>query len=99
MPPTGQSLFFASPKKRNQKFAKRECAHLAKPSYARAKGNPTEAVRLGPDCSAVLVVWGLAPNSLRGLRPLRSNNRAKSVHEARYRARPQTPALLDASHG
>jgi len=51
------------------------------------------------DCSAVLGVWGLAPNSLRGLRPLRSDNRAKSVDEARYRSRPQTPALLDASHG
>jgi len=51
------------------------------------------------DCSAVLGVWGLAPNSLRGLRPLRSDNRAKSVVDARLRARPQTPVLLDASHG
>ena len=34
------------------------------------------------DCSAVLGFWGLAPNSLRGLRPLRSNSRAKSVDEA-----------------
>ena len=41
VPPTGQFLFFASPKKRNQK-----------------KGDPTEAVRPGPDCSAVLGVRG-----------------------------------------
>ena len=41
-------LFFASPKKSRQKVAKRECAHLAKPSYAHAKGDPTEAVGLGP---------------------------------------------------
>ena len=34
------------------------------------------------DCSAVLGLWGLAPNSLRGLRPLRSNSRAKSEDEA-----------------
>jgi hypothetical protein len=34
------------------------------------------------DCSAVLGVWGLAPNSLRGLWPLRSDSRAKSVDEA-----------------
>ena len=46
------------------------------------KATPTGAVRLGPDCSAVLGVWGLAPNSLRGLRPLRSDSRAKSVDEA-----------------
>jgi len=51
------------------------------------------------NCSAVLGVWGLAQNSLRGLRPLRSDNRAKSVVDARLRARPQTPVLLDASHG
>src|SRR3982751_1384397 len=46
------------------------------------KATPTGAVRLGPDCSAVLGVWGLAPNSLRGLWPLRSDSRAKSVDEA-----------------
>jgi len=51
------------------------------------------------DCSAVLGVWDLAQNSLRGLRPMRSDNRAKSVDEACLRTRPQTPVLLDATHG
>ena len=63
------------------------------------KGGPDGGGRPVADCSVVLGVWGLAPNSLRGLRPLRSDSRAKSVDEARYRARPQTPALLDATHG
>jgi len=62
------------------------------------KGDPTVAVRFA-DCSAVLGLWGLAPNSLRSLCSLRSNTRAKSVDEARLRARPQSPALLYTTHG
>jgi len=46
------------------------------------KGGPDGDGRPEADCSAVLGVWGLAPNSLRGLWPLRSNSRAKSVDEA-----------------
>jgi len=46
------------------------------------KRRPDGGGRPRADCSAVLGVWGLAPNSLRGLRPLRSDNRANSVHEA-----------------
>jgi len=41
----------------------------------------------------------LTPNSLRGLGPLRSNNRAKLVNEARWRALLQSPALLSSSEG
>jgi len=41
----------------------------------------------------------LAPNSLRSLCSLRSNNRAKSVNEARWRALLQSPALLSSSEG
>ena len=63
------------------------------------KGGPDGGGRPRADGSAVLGVWGLAQNSLRALWALRSNSRAKSVDEARLRARPQTPALLDASHG
>ena len=71
---------------------------MAKPSYARTKGDPTVAVRPGPDCSAVLGLCSVAPNSLRSLCSLRSNSRAKSVDEGA--ARPlQSPALLDATHG
>jgi hypothetical protein len=38
-------------------------------------------------------------NSLRGLQPLRSNSRPKSVVDARCRALPQSPALLSSSEG
>jgi len=49
---------------------------FASPKKSRQKkGDPTEAVRLGPDCSAVLGVWGLAPNSLCSLRSRRSDKR------------------------
>jgi len=41
------------------------------------------------DCSAVLGFWGLAPNSLRGLRPLRSDSRAKSEYEACFARGPK----------
>jgi hypothetical protein len=46
------------------------------------KGGPDGGGRPMADCSAVLGVWGLAPNSLRGPWPLRSDSRAKSVDEA-----------------
>jgi hypothetical protein len=46
------------------------------------KGGPDGGGRPEADCAAVLGLWGLAPNSLRGLWPLRSDSRAKSVDEA-----------------
>ena len=46
------------------------------------KGGPDGGGRPRADCSAVLGVWGLAQNSLRALRALRSDSRAKSVDEA-----------------
>jgi len=51
------------------------------------------------DCSVVLVLWG--PRQTRFVRCAHctQTNGAKSVDEARRRARPQTPALLDATHG
>ena len=73
---------------------------FASPKKEGKEGRPRrERSALGADYSVVLGFWGLAPNSLRGLWPLRSDSRAKSVDEARCRARPQTPALLDATHG
>jgi hypothetical protein len=46
------------------------------------KRRPDGGGRPMADCSAVLGFWGLAPNSLRSLRSLRSDSRAKSVDEA-----------------
>lgn len=42
---------------------------------------------------------GPAPNSLRGLRPLRSDKRREVRLRSVLRTRPQSPALLDATHG
>jgi len=58
------------------------------------RANPRSGRR--PDCSALLTARAPAQNSLRGLRPLRSDNCAESVHEARSRARALAAALLDA---
>ena len=48
---------------------------LRQKKVTKEKATPTEAVRLGPDCSAVLGVRGLAPNSLCSLRSRRSDRR------------------------
>ena len=82
VPPTGQSLFFASPKKRNQK-----------------KGDPTVAVRLRRTALRCSVFGASRQTRFVHFVHAAQTNVAKSVVDARYRARPQTPALLDATHG
>ena len=47
----------------------------------------------------MLGLCSLAQNSLRALRALRSDNRAKSEVEGRWRARLQSPALLADAYG
>jgi len=63
------------------------------------KGDPTVAVRLRRTALRCSVFGASRPTRFVRCAHAAQTNVAKSVHEARYRARPQTPALLDATHG
>ena len=73
---------------------------FASPKKSRQKkGDPTVAVRLRRTALRCSGFGASRPTRFVRCAHAAQTNVAKSVVDARYRARPQTPALLDATHG